>query len=71
MQERQTMITQFMFIVAISPLMFSPGIDGGELKSMRLAGGVFAGPLIVDSPEALFRLVGGEREMAFRSTLTI
>ena len=28
-------------MVAIRLLMFSVGVDGGELKSMRLAGGVF------------------------------
>ena len=49
-----------MFKVAIIPLMFPPGEDCGEFKSMRLAGGVSAGPLTVDSPEALFTSVGVE-----------
>ena len=48
-----------MFKVAIIPLMFPPGEDCGEFKSMRLAG-VSAGPLTVDSPEALFTSVGVE-----------
>ena len=39
-----------MFIVAIIPLMFSPGINGGESKSIRLAGGAAAFPLAVDGP---------------------
>ena len=50
----------YMFKVAIIPLMFPPGEDCGEFKSMRLAGGVSAGPLTVDSPEALFTSVGVE-----------
>ena len=41
-----------MFIVAIIPLMFSPGIEGGECKSIRLAGGTSAFPLVVDGPGA-------------------
>ena len=41
--------------------MFSPGVDGGEFKSMRLAGEVSADPLTVDGPGALFSTVGGER----------
>ena len=50
----------YMFKVAIIPLMFPPGENCGEFKSMRLAGGVSAGPLTVDSPEALFTSVGVE-----------
>ena len=54
------MIIQCMFKVAISPLMFSPGFDCGEFKSMRLSA-VSVDPLIVDGPGTLLRLVGGER----------
>ena len=50
--------------------MFPPGEDCGEFKSMRLAGGVSAGPLTVDSPEALFTSVGVERGMGCSSTPT-
>ena len=40
---------------AISPLMFLPGDDCGEFKSMKLAGGVSTDPpLTVDGPEAQF-----------------
>ena len=46
-----------MFIVAIIPLMFSPGINGGECKSIRLVGGASAFPLTVVGPGAP---VGGE-----------
>ena len=46
-----------MFIVAIIPLIFSPGINGGEFKSIRLAGGASTFPLTVDGPGAP---VGGE-----------
>ena len=51
-----------MFIVAISPLMFSPGDDTGVCKSIRLAG-VSLDPLndMVDGPGAPFGLVGEER----------
>ena len=41
-----------MFIVAISPLIFSPGDGCGVLKSIRLAG-VSADPLILDGPGTL------------------
>ena len=51
---------QFIFIVAIRLLMFSAGIGGGELKSMRLTGGVSVDPLVVDGPGAPLRPVGGE-----------
>ena len=40
-----------MFIVAISPLMFSPGEDAGVCRSIKL--GVSVGTLMVDGPEAL------------------
>ena len=46
-----------MFIVAIIPLMFSPGINGGECKSIRSAGGASVFPLTVVGPGAP---VGGE-----------
>ena len=46
-----------MFMVAIIPLIFSPGINGGEFKSIRLAGGASTFPLGVDGPGAP---VGGE-----------
>ena len=46
--------------MAISPFILFPGIDGGELKSMRLAG-VSADPFIVDGPGAPLRPVGGQR----------
>ena len=46
-----------MFMVAIIPLIFSPGVNGGEFKSIRLAGGMSAYPLTVDGPGAP---VGGE-----------
>ena len=45
-----------MFIVAISPLMFSPGDDAGVFKSIRLS----VDPL-VDGPGTLFTLVGEVR----------
>ena len=48
---------QCKFVVAIIPLMFSPGINGGECKSIRSAGGASAFPLSVVGPEAP---VGGE-----------
>ena len=48
---------QCMFIVAIIPLMFSPGINGGECKSIRSAGGASVFPLTVVRPGAP---VGGE-----------
>ena len=51
---------QLIFRVAIRLLMFSAGIGGGESKSMRLAGGVSVDLLMVDSPGAPFRPVGGE-----------
>ena len=41
-----------MFIVAIIPLKFFPGIEGGECKSTRLAGGTSVFPLVVDGPGA-------------------
>ena len=41
-----------MFIVAIIPLILSPGIGGGELKSIRLSVGACTHPLTVDSLEA-------------------
>ena len=51
----------FMFKVAISPLMFSPGIGGGgEARSIRLAWASWD-PLKGDSPSPPFRLLGGER----------
>ena len=43
--------------LAISTLMFSAGIGGGESRSMRLTGV----SVIVDGPAASFRPVGGER----------
>ena len=39
-----------MFIVAIIPLIFSPGSNGGECKSIRSAGGASAFPLTVVGP---------------------
>ena len=47
-----------MFMVAISRLMFSAGISGGEFKSMR--GGVSTDPLIVVGSGAPLRPVDGE-----------
>ena len=41
-----------MFMVTIILLIFSPGINGGEFKSIRLAGRASAYPLTVDSPGA-------------------
>ena len=41
-----------MFIVAIIPLMFSPGIDGGECKSIRFSVEVAAFSFAVDGPGA-------------------
>ena len=52
--------TIHMFKEAIIPLMFPPGDDCGEFKSMKLAG-VSTGPLTVDDPEAWFTSVGVER----------
>ena len=48
---------QFKFIVAIIPLMFSPGVNGAECKSIRSAGGTSAFPFSVVGPGAP---VGGE-----------
>ena len=41
-----------MFIVAIIPLMFSPGIDGGECKSIRFSVEAAAFSFAVDGPGA-------------------
>ena len=41
-----------MFIVAIIPLMFSPGIDGGECKSIRFSVEAAVFSFAVDRPEA-------------------
>ena len=40
------------FKVAVSPLMFSPGIDGdvSTCRSMRLAGGGSLDPFVMDDP---------------------
>ena len=43
---------QCKFIVAIIPLMFSPGINGAECKSIRFAGGASAFPFSVVGPGA-------------------
>ena len=72
-----------MFKEAISPLMFLPGDDCGEFKSMRLAGVFTDPPLTGDGPEAQFTSVGverwgaetlltgcGRREVCCSSTLT-
>ena len=48
---------QCKFIVAVIPLMFSPGITGGECKSIRSAEGASAFPLSVVGPGAP---VGGD-----------
>ena len=48
---------QCKFIVAIIPLILSPGINGAERKSIRLAGGASAFPFSVVGPGAP---VGGE-----------
>ena len=50
-----------MFKEAISPLMFPPGDDCGEFKSMRLAGVFTDPPLTGDGSEAQFTSVGVER----------
>ena len=55
--EKINKVVQSMFNVANSPFMFCPGVDGGELKSMRLAGRMSLGPLKVDGPGALLRPV--------------
>ena len=47
-----TIIHAVKFIMAIIPLMFSPDIDSGECKSIRLAGGASAFPLTVVGPGA-------------------
>ena len=60
-RQEKTIKTIHMFKEAIIPLMFPPGDDCGEFKSMRLAGGVSTGPLTVDDPEAWFTSVGVER----------
>lgn len=41
-----------MFIGAIIPLMFTPGIDGGECKSIRFSVGAAAFSFAVDGPGA-------------------
>ena len=46
-----------MFIVAIIPLMFS---QSTQIKSMRLAEGASAYPLVADSPRAPARPLGGK-----------
>ena len=46
-----------MFMFAISPLTFSPGISGGEFK---LRGGASTDPLMVAGPGAPLRPVDGE-----------
>ena len=60
-------VIQFRFSVAISPFILFPGIDGGEFKSMRLAG-VSGDPFIVDGPGAPLRPVGGGERLVLSPT---
>ena len=69
-RQEKTTKTIHIFKETIIPLMFPPGDDCGEFKSMRLAGGVSTGPFTVDDPEAWFTSVGVERWGAETNYLT-